>query len=78
MAGLSPHPWTWLLLAVLMTVSFPGEMGKSGTPLQCPSGRGHPFQGTALTRRLSTGCLTPTLIWPFNKQPRPTSRAGEQ
>ncbi|XP_048970505.1 integrin beta-4 isoform X4 [Canis lupus dingo] len=26
MAGLSPHPWTWLLLAVLMTVSFPGEM----------------------------------------------------
>lgn len=45
MAALRPSPWTRLLLAALLSVSFPGEMGESGTPLQQPSGHGHPFQG---------------------------------
>ena len=68
MAGLRPSPWTSLLLAALLSVSFPGQMGESGTPLQQPSGHGHPFQG----------CLPPTLTWPLNEQPRPISRAGER
>ena len=78
MAGPCPSPWSRLLLAVLLSVSFRGEMGESGTPLEHPSGQGHPCQGTALTRRPSTGCLTPTLTWPVNKQPWPALRAGEQ
>lgn len=43
MAGLRPSPWTRLLLAALLSVSFPGELGESETPLQQPSGRGHPL-----------------------------------
>lgn len=35
MAG--PSPWTRLLLAALLSASFPGDMGESGTPLQHPS-----------------------------------------
>lgn len=37
MAGLCPSPWTRLLLAALLSASFPGNMGESGTPLQHPS-----------------------------------------
>lgn len=37
MAGPHPSPWTRLLLAILLSVSFPGDMGESGTPLQHPS-----------------------------------------
>lgn len=48
MAGPHPSPWTRLLLAALLSVSFPGHMGESDTPLQHPSWRGLNFQDTAL------------------------------
>ena len=37
MAGPHPSWWTRLLLAALLSVSFPGDMGESDTPLQHPS-----------------------------------------
>lgn len=49
MAGPHPSPWTRLLLAALLSVSFPGDMGESGMPLQHPSWQGHTFQGTVFT-----------------------------
>lgn len=48
MAGPHPSPWTRLLLAALLSISFPGAMGESDTPLQHPSWRSLNFQGTAL------------------------------
>lgn len=54
MAGPPPSPWTWLLLAALLSASFPGDMGESGTPLQHPLGEGTPSWGPLM------GCLTQT------------------
>lgn len=85
MAGPHPSPWTRLLLAALLSISFPGAMGESDTPLplQHPSWRGLNFQGTALIKVAGCGeealtqTFTQTLTQPFNKQPPPASRAAE-
>lgn len=37
MMGPRPSPWTRLLLAALLSVSIPGDMGESRTPLLLPS-----------------------------------------
>lgn len=55
MAGLHPSPWTKLLLAALLSVSFPGDMGESGTPLQHPSWWGHTFKALPSHKGLSWG-----------------------
>lgn len=55
MAGPHPSPWTRLLLAALLSISFPGAMGESDTPLQHPSWRGLNFQGTAVIKVAGCG-----------------------
>lgn len=82
MAGPHPSPWTRLLLAALLSVSFPGDMGESDTPLQHPPWRGLSFQGPTLKvsgvwGEAVTQCLAQTLTQPFSKQPPPTSRVVE-
>lgn len=49
MAGPRRSPWTSLLLAALLSVSFPGDMGELKTPLSSEVN----FQGTALTQACS-------------------------
>lgn len=55
MAGPCASPWTRLLLAALLSVSFPGDMGESGMPLQHLSWRGHTFRALPSQRGLSRG-----------------------
>lgn len=55
MAGPRPSPWTRLLLAALLSISFPGDMGESGTPLRHLSWRGHTFKALPSQRGLSRG-----------------------
>lgn len=55
MAGPRPSPWTRLLLAALLSISFPGDMGESGAPLQHLSWWGHTFMARPSQRGLSRG-----------------------
>ncbi|XP_023600537.1 LOW QUALITY PROTEIN: integrin beta-4 [Myotis lucifugus] len=78
MAGPRPSPWTRLLLAALLSVSVPGDMGESRPPLRHPScggcGAGSLVRGRAGRRRVLAPDPLPPPV-PRLKEPWPNSDA---
>lgn len=68
MAWPPPSPWARVLLAALLSVSLPGNTGKS-TVIHCPPGWRHRFQGIAVTQPFPDSL-------PLNRRLLHTSRAG--
>lgn len=77
MAGPHPSPWTRLLLATLLSVSFPGDMGESGTPLQHPSWWGHTLKALPSHGDFSQGVSPRYSLSYSTNRPLHTVRAGD-